>query len=107
MRAFPPIKDLVTDVSWNFRVKKGITKFTPRPADANGQIALSARACRRGILRSVGSTITPPRLKPDAAGVPGLPCASDGLLPAQEARHGGPATLTVSPALSAGAAAAR
>ena len=22
MRAFPPIKDLVTDVSWNFRVKK-------------------------------------------------------------------------------------
>src|SRR5215203_6369067 len=28
MRAFPPIKDLVTDVSWNFRVKKGITRFT-------------------------------------------------------------------------------
>src|SRR5438045_6663930 len=24
MRAFPPIKDLVTDVSWNYRVKKGI-----------------------------------------------------------------------------------
>ena len=23
MRAFPLIKDLVTDVSWNFRVKKG------------------------------------------------------------------------------------
>ena len=34
MRAFPPIKDLVTDVSWNFRVKKTITPFTPRPADA-------------------------------------------------------------------------
>ena len=34
MRAFPPIKDLVTDVSWNFRVKKGITKFKPRPPDA-------------------------------------------------------------------------
>jgi succinate dehydrogenase / fumarate reductase iron-sulfur subunit len=34
MRTFPPIKDLVTDVSWNFRVKKGIKKFTPRPADA-------------------------------------------------------------------------
>jgi succinate dehydrogenase iron-sulfur subunit len=34
MRAFPPIKDLVTDVSWNFRVKTGITPFTPRPADA-------------------------------------------------------------------------
>ena len=24
MRAFPPIKDLVTDVSWNFRAKKTI-----------------------------------------------------------------------------------
>jgi succinate dehydrogenase / fumarate reductase, iron-sulfur subunit len=34
MRAFPLIKDLVTDVSWNFRVKQGITPFTPRPADA-------------------------------------------------------------------------
>jgi succinate dehydrogenase / fumarate reductase iron-sulfur subunit len=34
MRAFPPIKDLVTDVSWNFAVKKTITPFTPRPADA-------------------------------------------------------------------------
>src|SRR5437660_3136700 len=34
MRAFPAIKDLVTDVSWNFRVKKGITRFTPRPPDA-------------------------------------------------------------------------
>ncbi|HEX4567462.1 MAG TPA: succinate dehydrogenase/fumarate reductase iron-sulfur subunit [Vicinamibacterales bacterium] len=34
MRAFPPIKDLVTDVSWNFRVKKGITPFTARAADA-------------------------------------------------------------------------
>ena len=30
MRAFPLIKDLVTDVSWNFRVKQGITPFTPR-----------------------------------------------------------------------------
>ena len=34
MRAFPLIKDLVTDVSWNYRVKKTITPFTPRPADA-------------------------------------------------------------------------
>jgi succinate dehydrogenase iron-sulfur subunit len=34
MRAFPPIRDLVTDVSWNFRVKKGIRKFKPRPPDA-------------------------------------------------------------------------
>jgi succinate dehydrogenase iron-sulfur subunit len=34
MRAFPPIKDLVTDVSWNFRVKQRIAPFTPRPPDA-------------------------------------------------------------------------
>ncbi|MEP6550598.1 MAG: succinate dehydrogenase/fumarate reductase iron-sulfur subunit [Gemmatimonadales bacterium] len=34
MRAFPPVKDLVTDVSSNFRAKKRIRKFTPRPADA-------------------------------------------------------------------------
>ena len=34
MRAFPLIRDLVTDVSWNFRVKKGIAKFTPRAPDA-------------------------------------------------------------------------
>ncbi|HEX6573465.1 MAG TPA: succinate dehydrogenase/fumarate reductase iron-sulfur subunit [Gemmatimonadaceae bacterium] len=34
MRTFPPIRDLVTDVSWNFEVKKKIKKFTPRPPDA-------------------------------------------------------------------------
>src|SRR5215468_7040019 len=34
MRAFPLIRDLVTDVSWNFRAKKSIRKFRPRPADA-------------------------------------------------------------------------
>src|SRR6187399_1966682 len=33
MRAFPSIRDLVTDVSWNFSVKKTIKKFKPRPAD--------------------------------------------------------------------------
>jgi succinate dehydrogenase / fumarate reductase iron-sulfur subunit len=34
MRAFPHMKDLVTDVSWNFEVKKKIRKFTPRKPDA-------------------------------------------------------------------------
>jgi len=34
IRAFPHLKDLVTDVSWNFKVKTSIKKFTPRPADA-------------------------------------------------------------------------
>jgi succinate dehydrogenase / fumarate reductase iron-sulfur subunit len=36
MKAFPPVKDLVTDVSWNYRVKKRIKKFKPRPADSDG-----------------------------------------------------------------------
>src|SRR5246500_4854515 len=34
MKAFPHIKDLVTDVSWNYIVKQRIPKFTPRPPDA-------------------------------------------------------------------------
>ena len=34
MRAFPHRKDLVTDVSWNFRAKMKIRKFTPRAPDA-------------------------------------------------------------------------
>jgi len=34
MKAFPIIKDLVTDVSWNFEVKKKIKKFKPRKPDA-------------------------------------------------------------------------
>jgi succinate dehydrogenase / fumarate reductase iron-sulfur subunit len=34
MRAFPPVRDLVTDVSWNFAVKKQIKPFQPRAPDA-------------------------------------------------------------------------
>jgi succinate dehydrogenase / fumarate reductase iron-sulfur subunit len=34
MRAYPPIRDLVTDVSWNFEVKKKIKPFKPRTPDA-------------------------------------------------------------------------
>jgi succinate dehydrogenase / fumarate reductase, iron-sulfur subunit len=34
MKAFPHIKDLVTDVSWNYEVKKRIPEFKPRPPDA-------------------------------------------------------------------------
>jgi succinate dehydrogenase / fumarate reductase, iron-sulfur subunit len=33
LKAFPPVRDLVTDVSWNHRVKKRIKKFTPRAPD--------------------------------------------------------------------------
>lgn len=34
MRAFPLLKDLVTDVSWNFTVKQRIKPFKPRAPDA-------------------------------------------------------------------------
>ena len=34
MKAFPHIRDLVTDVSWNYAVKKKIKPFKPRPPDA-------------------------------------------------------------------------
>jgi succinate dehydrogenase / fumarate reductase iron-sulfur subunit len=33
IKAFPRIKDLVTDVSWNFEVKKRIKEFKPRRPD--------------------------------------------------------------------------
>ena len=33
MRTFPPIKDLVTDVSWNYRAKKNVKPFQPREPD--------------------------------------------------------------------------
>ncbi|HVR72166.1 MAG TPA: succinate dehydrogenase/fumarate reductase iron-sulfur subunit [Vicinamibacteria bacterium] len=34
MKAFRLLKDLVTDVSWNYEVKKRIKPFRPRPPDA-------------------------------------------------------------------------
>ena len=34
MKTFPLIRDLVTDVSWNFEVKKTIKRFKPRKPDA-------------------------------------------------------------------------
>jgi succinate dehydrogenase / fumarate reductase iron-sulfur subunit len=36
MKAFKPIKDLVTDVSWNYEVKKKIPPFTPTAPEADG-----------------------------------------------------------------------
>ena len=35
MQAFPSIKDLVTDVKWNYGVNRRIKKFKPRPPDAD------------------------------------------------------------------------
>ncbi len=34
MQAFPHVRDLVTNVKWNYEVKKKITPFTPRKPDA-------------------------------------------------------------------------
>src|SRR5687768_17247462 len=34
IKAFPHVRDLVTDVSWNYEVKKRIKPFTPRAPDA-------------------------------------------------------------------------
>src|ERR1043166_9113132 len=34
LKAFPRVKDLITDVSWNFQIKKRIKRFKPRPPDA-------------------------------------------------------------------------
>ena len=34
MKAFPTVRDLVTDVSWNFAAKQRIRPFRPRPPDA-------------------------------------------------------------------------
>ena len=33
MKCFPSIKDLVTDVSWNYKAKKSVKKFNPREPD--------------------------------------------------------------------------
>ncbi len=34
MKAFPILRDLVTDVSWNYKINKRIPPFKPRPPDA-------------------------------------------------------------------------
>jgi succinate dehydrogenase / fumarate reductase, iron-sulfur subunit len=47
MKAFPLIKDLVTDVSWNYRVKQGIQRFQPRPRQADGTWRMSQRDADR------------------------------------------------------------
>jgi succinate dehydrogenase / fumarate reductase iron-sulfur subunit len=47
MRAFPLIKDLVTDVSWNFRAKKGIQRFQPKPPETDGTWRMSQRDADR------------------------------------------------------------
>ena len=48
MRAFPVIRDLVTDVSWNYKVKQAIKPFKPRRPDApDGTWRISQREVDR------------------------------------------------------------
>jgi succinate dehydrogenase / fumarate reductase iron-sulfur subunit len=41
MKAFPIMKDLVTDVSWNYRVNKKIPSLKPKPKEADGTWRMS------------------------------------------------------------------
>lgn len=41
MKSFPVIKDLVTDVSWNYEQNKRIAAFKPRARGADGQYRMS------------------------------------------------------------------
>ena len=43
LRTFPPLRDLVTDVAWNYRVKQTIKPFAPRPPDADHTWRMSQR----------------------------------------------------------------
>ena len=46
------LRDLVTDVSWNYRAKKSIRKFTPRPprrADGTWRMTAGRRRARAGV----------------------------------------------------------
>lgn len=41
LKTFPVIKDLVTDVSWNYRQNERIAPFKPRPRDPDGEYRMS------------------------------------------------------------------
>lgn len=48
MKAWPLIKDLVTDVSWNYEVEKRIAPFKPRPPGADGAYRMTQADIERG-----------------------------------------------------------
>jgi succinate dehydrogenase / fumarate reductase iron-sulfur subunit len=47
LRAFPIIRDLVTDVSWNYEVNKKIAPFKPRKVEADGTLRMAQRDVER------------------------------------------------------------
>ncbi len=55
MKAFPVIKDLVTDVSWNYKVNKKIPPFQPRPGVEWKMYQRTWTACRNSASASSAS----------------------------------------------------
>jgi len=47
MKTFPLIKDLVTDVSWNFQQNKKIQPFKPKKKDQDGKFRMQQRDVER------------------------------------------------------------
>ena len=47
LKTFPVIKDLVTDVSWNFEQNKRIAPFKPKPKDSDGNYRMMQRDVER------------------------------------------------------------
>jgi len=47
IKAFPLIKDLVTDVSWNYQQDKKIQPFKPKPRDKDGNFRMMQRDVER------------------------------------------------------------
>ena len=39
MKSFPLLKDLVTDVSWNYQINRMIPPFKPRPPDGTWRMS--------------------------------------------------------------------
>ncbi len=48
MKTFPIIKDLVTDVSWNYEVNKTIPSFTPKPPESDGTWRMQQEDIEKG-----------------------------------------------------------
>ena len=60
MKSFPVIKDLVTDVSWNYEVNKQIPPFTPRAAPIGIGSRKTSTGCRNSASASSASSARTP-----------------------------------------------
>ncbi len=48
LRTFPLVRDLVTDVSYNYEKAKQVPAFAPRPRDPDGQYRMAQKEVERG-----------------------------------------------------------